>query len=404
MRLLRFIMQSARHGLIGGRTYSLWMAILTLVVLSGVHAYWAQASYGLVVSGLSDQVPWGIYIANFSFLDGVAASAALVFILAYVFQRGEARAVAELGGALAVAASLGCILFVVVDLGSPHLFWHLIPGIGLLNWPRSMLAWDVIALNGYWVLNTVVLGWILYRRWQGGHVPRKFLVPAVYVLIFWAILIQAVIALLYAVNVGKPLWHTALMGPRFLASSFTAGAALMILAFSWISQKTEYKVQRGLVDLLALVVTVSLQANLFMLGIDLLTEFYHPTAHSASAQYMIAGLHGADALVPWNRASIVMQILAVIMLMVHPVRERVSLLTLACVMAIVGIWIEKGLGIIIPGFVPTPLGEIFEYSPSWIEIRVSLGIWALAAMVFSILTRAAISIETGNLREAPQAM
>lgn len=393
MTFVRFLLTGLDAALRGGRTYWAWMGALALVLLSGAVAYVEQLEHGLARTGLDDHVPWGVYIANFTFLDGIAASTGLVFIAALVFRRRDAQRVALLGSGIAVAACIACLLFVVVDIGRPLAAWHLVPGLGLLNWPRSMLAWDVVALNGYLLLSIAIPTHVLYRRYRGLSPDAPLLVPLMYVAIGWALLIQIIIAFLYAANVGRPFWHSGLLGPRFLASSFTAGASLMILAFRWIGRHTRWPVQRTVIDLLAFIASLALLANLFMLGMELFTELYHPTSHSASAVYLFFGLDGHHALVPWVWTAVALQVLAAVLLLLNRSRRSLVWLTSACVAAIVGVWIEKGMGLVVPGFLPTSLGRIHEYLPNAIETRVSLGIWALALMIFTGLAKGALRVQ-----------
>lgn len=403
MSFARFLWVGMQAALRGGRAYWTWMGILALLFLSGALAYLEQLERGLVATSLDDHVPWGIYIANFTFLDGIAASAGLVYIFALIFERKDAQRVALLGSGIAVAACVSCLLFVVVDIGRPLAAWHLIPMLGSLNWPRSMLAWDVVALNGYLVLSFAIPTYVLYRRYRGLRPSPAVLIPAVYLAIGWALLIQAIIAFLYAANVGRPFWHSGLLGPRFLASSFTAGSSLMILAFHWIGHHTRWPVQRSIIELLAVVASLSLLANLFMLGMELFTELYHPTTHSASARYLFFGLDGHHALVPWVWTAIGLQILAAVLLLWNRVKRSLAWLTIACIAAIVGVWIEKGMGLVVPGFLPTSLGVIHEYMPNQIEVRVSLGIWALGLMIFTGLAKGALRVQglDGPMERAP---
>ena len=400
MTFLRFLFDCARQGLQGGRLYWGWIAVLALVIAQGVAAYVDQLRHGLVVTGMHDHVPWGVYIANFSFLDGIAASTSLLLISAFVFDRTYARRVAMLGAGIAVAASLSCMLFVFVDLGRPERAWHLVPHLGSLNWPRSMLAWDVVALNGYLVLNLVVPVHALYKSWKGEPLRPHAYWGAAMLAIAWAILVQSIIAFLFSANVGRHFWHTALLGPRFLASSFTAGPAVMILAFRWIDRHTRFQVDARLIRYLALLAAVALQINLFMIMNELFVSLYHRSEHSHSVVYLFFGHEGLHGLVPWIATSMTMQVLACAILMVERLRNSIAWLTAACVLAIVGVWIDKGMGLIVPGFIPDPRGAYVEYLPTLIETRISVAIWALGLLVFTFLAKASIPVEVGLLRRA----
>jgi Ni/Fe-hydrogenase subunit HybB-like protein len=290
------------------------------------------------------------------------------------------------------------ILFVVVDLGRPERMWHMIPGLGRLHFPQSLLAWDVVVLAGYLLLNLAIPFYILFSRYQGREPNWRVYFPAVLVSIGWAVSIHTVTAFLFSSNVARPFWHTAVLGPRFLASAFTSGPALIVLTLQVVDRNTALKVQSSVIGLMALITAVSLQISLFLLGAEIFTDFYFRTEEVVAATYLYLGLNGANKLVPWIWSAIALEGVAAVILTIHSLRNRRVLLSLACVFAIVGVWIEKGMGLVVPGFVPTPLGEVFEYSPSWGEVLVSLGIWALGLLVFTLLAKVAIPIELGTLQ------
>lgn len=382
----------------GGKRYHTWMAILSFFMLLGAYGYYVQFTEGLAATGMHDHVSWGIYISNFTFLVGLAAAAVMLVMPAYILKDVDFAKAALIGEGLAVAALLMCLLFVVVDLGNPLAAWHLIPGIGHFNFPSSLLAWDVIVLNGYLALNLLIPFYILYSHYQGRTPNRKLYVPFIFVSVFWAVAIHMVTAFLLAGLPARPFWNSGLMGPRFLASAFAAGPAFIILALITIRRFSDYDIRAATIDKLALIVTVAAQVNLIMLGSEIFKEFYHPTHHSLSATYLFFGLHGHDALVPWVWTSIGMNVAATGVLTVHALRRNRLILEICCILLFVAIWIDKGMGLIIPGFIPSPLGEIVEYQPTWVEGLVTVGIWAFGLWVFTVLVRVAVPIELGRLR------
>lgn len=396
--LVAFFADSLRQVVRGGRLYWSWVGGLGLVVLGGVAFYWRQLDQGLIITGMSDQVSWGAYIANFTYLVGIAAAAVMLVIPAYVFHREDVKHVVLIGEGIAVAAVIMSVLFVVVDLGRPDRIWHMIPWLGRLHFPASLLAWDIVVLTGYLLLNLTIPFYMLFSRYRGREPSVSVYFPAVLISIGWAISIHTVTAFLFSSNVARPFWHTAVLGPRFLASAFTSGPALIVLALLIIGRNTPFKVQSSVIDLMALIATIALQINLFLLGAEIFTDFYFRTEEIAAATYLYLGLNGANMLVPWIWSAVVLDVAAVIILTIHPLRQRRAFLSVACVLAIVGVWIEKGMGLVVPGFVPTPLGEVFEYSPHWGEVFVSLGIWALGMLVFTLLAKVAIPVELGTLR------
>jgi molybdopterin-containing oxidoreductase family membrane subunit len=398
--LLGFFVDGVREITRGSAVYHVWMATLTLVMLGGAYAYSVQLRDGLAVTGMNDHVSWGLYISCFTFLVGMAAAAVILVMPTYVLQDHDFKSAVLFGEALAVSALVTAIGFVVVDLGGPERLWHLVPGLGIFNWPRSMLAWDILVLNGYLALNLLIPFYILYSHYRGREPNPRYYVPAVFLSILWAVSVHLVTAFLYAALPARPYWHSALLGPRFLATAFAAGPALMIIVLALIRRRTAYAVSGSTIDKLALVATVAAQVSLVMLVSELFAEFYRTTHHGDSARYLYLGLEGRSELVPWSWTSVGLVVVAAIMLSVHRVR-RSSFLYLACALLFVGVLIEKSIGTIIPGFVPEPWGKIPRYVPTWVELTVSAGLWALGAFVFTILAKAAIPIELGHVGSRP---
>ncbi|HSG07837.1 MAG TPA: NrfD/PsrC family molybdoenzyme membrane anchor subunit [Longimicrobiales bacterium] len=382
----------------GGRRYHLWMGFLSLVMVVGAYAYSIQLREGLQVTGMTDHVSWGLYISNFTFLVGMAAAAVMLVLPAYVLGDVDFSKAVLIGEGLAVAALIMCLCFVVADLGGPFRSWHLAPGIGFLNFPRSLLAWDVVVLNGYLALNLGIPLYILWSHFMGRKPNPKRYVPFVYLSVFWAVSIHMVTAFLLAGLPARPFWNSSLMGPRFLASAFAAGPAFIILMLTVVKTNTTYHIENVAIDKLAMIATVAAQANLVMIGSEVFKEFYFPTHHGINAQYLFFGLDGHDALVGWIRTSIALNCCATLILMIHPLRKNPKWLITACLVLFVAIWMDKGLGLVIPGFVPSPLGEIVEYRPTWIEFAVTAGIWSVGLFVFTVLVRVALPIEMGETR------
>jgi len=384
-----------------------WMTALTIVAAVGGHAFCRQMVEGLDVTGMTDQISWGVYIANFTFLVGLAAAAVMLVIPAYIYRNEAMHEVVLLGELLAIAALIMCLLFVMVDLGRPDRFWHMIPSIGKFNFPSSMLAWDVIVLNGYLAVNLHICGYLLYMKYLGRTPTLLFYMPFIIVSIAWAVSVHTVTAFLYVGLVGRPFWNTAIVAPRFLGSAFTAGPGVLIIAFQIIRRFSSYKIRDEAIHTLRNIVTASLLINIFLLGCETFKEFYAASAHSSSARYLFFGLehhgHYYGKLVPWIWTAITMELVAGTILIIPPIARRIACLNVACVLAIIGIWIEKGMGMVVPGFVPTPQGTVVEYAPTWTETLVCAGIWAFGMLLFSWMLHLALPILTGEFHvETPE--
>jgi molybdopterin-containing oxidoreductase family membrane subunit len=391
---LRFLWRCARVSFMGDWRYHGWMLALTIIALFGLNAYAKQLVYGLGTTGMTDQVSWGLYIANFTFLVGMAAAAVMLVIPVYIYRNRELHDLVIFGELLAVASIVMCLLFVTVDLGRPDRFHHLFLRF---NFPISMLSWDVVVLNGYLLLNMHVCGYLIYCAYRKRKPSRVFYIPFVFIAIVWAVSIHTVTAFLYVGLGGRPFWNSAIIAPRFLASAFAAGPAFLILTLAALDRFTSYEVPRKAFLTLRNIVTIALTINMFLLICEVFTEFYTGSAHGASARYLFLGLHGHSGLVPWIWTAIGLNTMALTVLYLPVSGRRSPALYTACALLIVGIWIEKGMGLIVPGFIPSPVGEIVEYTPTLNEVLVSLGIWAVGLMIFTILVRITIPVLAGRL-------
>ena len=382
----------------GSMKYYAWMTVLTILSLAGLYAFAEQTVNGLAVTGMTDQVSWGVYIANFTFIVGLAAAAVMLVIPAYIYNNKHLHDVVILGELLAIAAIVMCLLFVNVDLGRPDRFWHLTPVIGVFNFPISMLSWDVIVLIGYLILNVHICGYLLYMRYLNRQPSTLFYMPFVFIAIVWAISIHTVTAFLYVGLVGRPFWNAAIVAPRFIGSAFTAGPGLMIVAFQVIRHFTNYKIDDEALRILRQIVTVSLLVNLFLLGCEAFKEFYAESVHSSSARYLFFGLEGYTQLRSWIWFAIVIETIAGVILVTPSLAKTMLYTNAACILAFVGIWIEKGMGMIVPGFLPTPLGEIVEYFPTMLETLMCIGVWSFGLLMYSWMIHLAVPILSGQFQ------
>lgn len=388
----RFLVKAVLDSVEGNWVFYVWMTALTAIFLVGANAWAVQVRDGMHLTNMSDHVSWGLYIANFTFLVGLAAGGVMMVIPAYLYHDEEMHDIVIIGELLAIAAIIMALMFVICDLGRPDRFWHLIPGLGRFNFPVSMLTWDVIVLNGYLLINLHICGYLLYTRFLGRKPNPKWYVPFVFLSIIWAISIHTVTAFLYCGLGGRPFWNTALLAPRFLASAFVSGPAFIIIAIQVIRRAVGGNFGEGPIRTLVNIIRVTILINLLMVISEVFVAFYTGGSHASSALYLFFGLHGHNALVPWVWSSIGMTVIAALVFLCPKVQEHPTMMNIGCVLAFVGIWIEKGMGMVIPGFVPSVLHEMVEYSPSLLEWKIMAGIWALGLMIYTLALKIAINI------------
>ncbi|MBW2716578.1 MAG: polysulfide reductase NrfD [Deltaproteobacteria bacterium] len=382
----------------GSTGYYIWLLALSVLILLGLAAYDNQITNGLMTSNMRDQVSWGFYIGNFAFLVGIAAAAVVLVVPAYIYNWGPIRDVVLIGELLSVAAIVMCMLFVTVDLGRPEFVWHLMPFVGTPNFPHSLLTWDILVLNLYFLLNWFVVTYILFTAFKGRKYNPRIVLPIIFLSIPFAIGIHTVTAFLFTGLKSRPFWHTALLAPRFIAGAFCSGPALIFLIFRILQKVGRIKISDAALFKIGELLAYTMALNLFFVGTEVFTEVYAPTSHSIHARFQWFGIHGAASIAAYTWTALLLNVLALVIFIVPKFRHNLRLLTLGCVFSFSGIYIEKGMGLLLPGFTPDALGEIYSYTPSATEVMVGIGIWAIGALLFTLMTRVAIAITTGKLR------
>ena len=280
--------------LTGNRFYWSWITILLALVSLGVYSYSQQLTYGLTVTGMGRDISWGVYIAQFTFLVGVAASALMVVLPYYLHDYKEFGKIVIIGEFLAVSAATICLLFVIADMGHPSRVFYVL----LYPHPKSMVFWDVQVLNGYLLIN-IVSGWTVLEAERKGVSPPTWVKPIIYLSIVWAVSIHTVTAFLYAGTPGRHLWLTAVLAPRFLASAFAVGPALLILISFILRKFADFDVGEKAIHKLTTIATYAGIANFFFVGAEFFTAFYsNIPGHKHSLEYLFFGLDGKYQLVP----------------------------------------------------------------------------------------------------------
>lgn len=387
----------------GSKVYYAWLALLSALMLLGLYAYAQQLDKGLILTSMRDQVSWGFYISNFTFLVGVAAAAVLLVIPSYIYHFKPIKEIVLFGELLAIAAISMCIMFILVDMGRPERVWHILPLIGKMNFPSSILAWDVLVLNLYLIINMVISFYAMHTMGKGkdpGILFWTWIKPLIILSIPAAISIHTVTAFLYNGLSSRPFWNASILAPRFLASAFCSGPAIIILMLQIIRRFSKIEIDNKALFKISELIAYAMGINIFLFGAEFFKEFYSGSVHLAPMKYLYFGLHGKSSLVFWMWLALTFNLTAFIIFLLPKLKEnnKLTWVNLACVLVIVGVYIEKGMGLIIPGFIPGVLGEIYEYRSSLLEKQISIGIWAAGAMIYTMLLRIAIPLYTGELR------
>ncbi len=373
----------------GSPIYWGWLIVLLGFIGAGFLVYLYQFQEGLRITGMSRDVSWGFYIGQFTYLVGVAASGVMVVLPYYLHDYKAFGRVTILGEFLAVAAITMCLLFIMVDLGNlPRLL-----NVIIYPNPTSILFWDMIVLNVYLFLN-ILIGWnVLSSERKGIHYPA-WVTPLIYISIPWAFSIHTVTAFLYAGLPGRHYWLTAIMAARFLSSAFCSGPAILILLCFIVRRFTKFDPGKEQIRTLAVIVTYAMILNVFFFLLEIFTAFYSQIpGHMHPIVYLFSGLEGHSKLVPFMWTAAGFAILALLLLIVPASRRNENTLILGCISVFISTWIDKGLGLVIGGFIPNPFERVFEYWPTFLEVIITLGVWAAGFFVLTVLYKIAVSVK-----------
>ncbi|MFP4258919.1 MAG: sulfate reduction electron transfer complex DsrMKJOP subunit DsrP [Desulfovermiculus sp.] len=378
----------------GDRRYWAWIIFLLAVMGIGSIFYIYQLVNGLTVTGLSRDVSWGFYIAQFTYMVGVAASAVMLVLPLYLHNAKQFSRMVILGEFMAIAAVIVCLGFIVVDLGQPQRLMNVI----LHPTPNSILFWDMIVLNGYLLLN-IVIGWANLSA-ENKRLPHpSWVKPIIYVSIVWAVSIHTVTAFLYQGLPGRHYWLTAILAARFLSSAFCSGPAILLILAMIAKKVAKFDPGEKAVQTLATIITYAMLINVFFFLLEVFTAFYsNVPGHTHTLAYLFTGAHGASSLVGWMWVMTVCAILSLILLVPHQFRKKPELLVPGLLLLIAATWIDKGLGLVVGGFIPNPFDTITEYAPTFPELMISVMIYATGLLVLTVLWKVAIGVkkETGE--------
>jgi molybdopterin-containing oxidoreductase family membrane subunit len=372
------------------KTYYVWLGFLLCLIAGCGLVYWQQLQTGLSITGMSRDVSWGLYISQFTYFVGVAASAVMLVLPAYFHHYKKFKRMIIFGEFMAVAAVVMCALFIVVDLGQPQRMLNVM----LHPTPNSVMFYDMMVLIGYLTLN-IIIGWVTLEAERLGVEPPKWIKPLIYLSILWAFSIHTVTAFLYAGIPGRHYWLTAIMAARFLSSAFCSGPAILLLLVFLVRRITGFDPGKEAVKTLSTIIVYAMCINVFFYALELFTAFYSQIpGHAEPIIFLFAGHDGHLAWVSyWMWAAVVMAFISLVILIPPSSRANPALLPFALVMLVAATWIDKGLGLLIGGFTPNMYETVTPYMPTAREIIVALGVYAIGALVLSLLWKIALGVK-----------
>jgi len=392
MKFLRFVVGSFRVITTGGRVYYSSIFFLFVLIVYGALGYYDQLQEGLIVTNMRDSVSWGFYIGNFTFLVGVAAAAVMLVIPAYIYDWKPIKEIVIFGELLAICAVIMCLCFIMVDIGDPLRFWHMLPIVGTMNFPSSILSWDFFALFIYFILNIIIVTHLLYKQFYKKEYNKSLILPLVLLSIPAAIAIHTVTAFLFNALPARPFWNSALLAPRFLTTAFCSGPAVLILIFQVLRKTTKFEIKDEAIFTIAELMVYAMAVYLFFTASELFKEFYSDTEHIVYWEYLLLGIEKNREIAFYSWASIIMGFTAFILFLIPKTRKNLLTLNIGTVLIYFSVYLEKGITLIIPGFTPDALGQYFFYVPSDTEIRTAIMIFSSGALLFTFISKIAIAI------------
>jgi molybdopterin-containing oxidoreductase family membrane subunit len=136
--------------------------------------------------------------------------------------------------------------------------------------------------------------------------------------------------------------------------------------------------------------------NLFFFAAEVFKEVYSDTEHLVHLKYLFVGVGENRDIVLYGWLSLIMSIIAFLLFLIPATRKNWITLNIGAILIWLGVYIEKGIALLIPGFTPDVLGQIYIYRPSMTEVKIAMGIFAIGFLIFTLMTKIAIAINFEN--------
>lgn len=355
---------------------------LAVVALAGLGAAWYMEHHGHHVTGMTNQIVWGMPHVFAVFLIVAASGALNVASIASVFGRKVYKPLAPLSALLAVALLAGGLAVLVLDLGRPD---RLVVAMTHYNF-KSIFAWNVILYTGFFVVVGLYIWTMLDRtipQWQK---------PAGMLAFVWRLILTTGTGSIFGFLVAREAYNSAIMAPLFIAMSFAFGLAIFLLVLMAACAGTGRPLGDALVERLAKLLGVFIAAVLYFVAVQHLTNLYITERHGVEAFILRDG--GLYTFLFWG-VQIALGTLLPMLLVFHPeLRRKRANVALASLLVIVGGLAQMYVIIIggqaypietFPGFEVVSSGffdgQVHAYAPSLPEIVLGLGGVAIALAI-----------------------
>ncbi len=396
------------------------VSVLALLTATGVAAWIYQLIRGLGVTGLSDQVFWGMYEVDLVTFIGLSYGGAMVSAilrLTHASWRGPISRIAE--GTALVTLVVGAV-FPIVHLGHPERLWQMITRFQI----NSPLTWDMVAIVSYLIATLVLFSlplipdvaliqseprlgsWRhrLYRWWAAGwvgtpeqrdHLRRALTVTAI-VIIPLAVMVHTVLSYAFSLT-SRPGWHSTILGPYFVVAAVYSGVAVVILAA--VAYRKAYRLHsqipvRSIVNLGYVMAALGVAYG-YLLFTEVTTEGY---VGEESAEVLLFSLVlDRWALLFWM---FVIAGLAVPVALVAIPRMRTATgMTVAAGLVVAAMYLKRYL-MFVPPLTRPPIGEEWAaYSPTWVEIAISVGAVTAVPLLLIALFRVFPVLDIHEIQE-----
>ena len=372
----------------GGKGLNVAIIVAAVLTVAGIACWAMQLSGGMVQTGMRNLDSWGLYITNFMFFVGLSAGGLIISSVPNAFGMKGFGGISKVAIWTSVCCTCAAIGFVVVDLGGPARLWELFVYSNF----SSPLMWDILVLGTYLVLSVIYL-WA-YLRAEAGRMSHTAIRAISVVALIVAILVHNVTAWIFSLAPAHEFWHTALMGPWFVASALDCGTALVLIVCLALRRAGYLALDQGHVANLAKMLAVFVLVDLYFYACDLLTSGYFG---GEGAEVVAMLTSGALSPVFWTQVALMA--VSVAILVVPKLRTTPGVVA-ASVLAILGVFCKR-LQILVGGFqIPnldmpgvttqyaitnwqagfTGAYQGMVYAPQPIEFGVTLGVLAMCVL------------------------